>query len=77
MRVIWHETDIRPGIRYGSATIKEQWMIGYLAESSANEKRWVSISLMDGMVTAAQTAQDLAISLTQSGYLPECLLNNV
>jgi hypothetical protein len=73
MRITWEEKDIRAGLRYGKSSIRERWIIGYIA-SSTQEKRWVSVSLMDGMVTPAHSQHELAISLTESGYVPEALL---
>ena len=29
MRVTWEEKDIRAGLRYGKATIRERFIIGY------------------------------------------------
>jgi hypothetical protein len=75
MKVTWDEKDIRAGLRYGRATIRERWIIGYDPTLPAGEKRWVSVSLQDGMVTRAQTAHELAVSLTESGYVPEALLS--
>lgn len=74
MRVTWEEKDIRAGLRYGKATIRERFIIGYDPSLPAGEKRWVSVSLADGMVTRAQSAHELAVSLTESGYVPESLL---
>jgi hypothetical protein len=74
MKVQWEEKDIRAGQRYGKPTIRERWIIGYDPSLLPHEKRWVSVSLSDGMVLRAHTQQELAVSLTESGYVPEALL---
>lgn len=76
MKVIWEEADIKPGRTYGKPTIKERCIIGFIA-SEDSEKRYVTTSLSDGMVGPPHTKRELAISLTESGYLPgELLVHN-
>jgi hypothetical protein len=77
MKVEWQADDIKPGRRYGKPDTKERWLIGYVAGTECLEtpsKRYVSISLSDGMVTQSLTAADMAAVLNKYGYQPEELL---
>ena len=69
MKVIWEVKDITPGRRYSKEGIGEKWIIGYLADQNG-AARYVSVSDQDGMVTASKTKEQMAIDLTECGYLP-------
>lgn len=75
MKVTWEESDIQPGRRYGKPTIRERWIIGYSVGSVDKQKLFHSVSLSDGLtLLPAITRSMLASNLTESGYLPEELL---
>lgn len=69
MKFIWESSDITPGQKYSREGIGETWMIGYRAEI-ANGRRYVSVSLNDGLVTEPKTQKELAIELSEQGYVP-------
>lgn len=75
MKVEWEPDDIIPGRRYGRNGLNEVWLIGYLAEANAPRK-FVSISMFDGLVTRALTCEELAAELTHAGYVPVEILDN-
>lgn len=75
MKVIWEESDIQPGRRYGKPTIEERWwIIGYSVGSVDKQKLFHSVSLSDGMIGSPMSRSELATHLIESGYLPEELL---
>lgn len=69
MKVIWEAQDIRPGRKYGKPSHSEEWMIGFLSFVDGPQK-YVSISMVDGMITPPMGELELAKSLTESGYVP-------
>lgn len=70
----WEREDIKPGRIIGSPAIKARWMIGYIASADSKERRWVMISLDDGMVGAPKFDHELADAISCSGLLPSELL---
>lgn len=75
MKVQWEEKDIVAGRRYSREGLRETWQIGYLS-GDLSEARYVSISMVDGMVTLPLTKAQMAENLTEHGYLPVELLPN-
>lgn len=73
MRVSWEEADVTPGRQVGKATIRERLLIGFLA-AEHGEKRFVVVSLADGMTQPAMTRGELATWLTEGGWMPATLL---
>jgi len=73
MRVIWHESDIVVGVRFGKPGTTERWVIGY-DPSRNSDTKFVTISMRDWMVSSARSAEVLAQGLTANEYLPEELL---
>ena len=73
MKVTWEAQDIKPGRWYSKPDISEKWIIGYLPNAPV-EKRFVSVSAQDGMVTHTSTSEELAEQLTSGGYYPMELL---
>lgn len=74
MKVIWEPNDIKAGKVYAKSETGEKWMIGYLSWKGDADK-YVSISLLDGWVTTANSQSALAEKLTEDGYLPIELLS--
>lgn len=74
MKFHWESTDIRAGRKYSRPTIKEIWMVGYLSNVH-DDRRYVSISMSDGMVTVPYSAEELATTLTDGRYVPIEFLN--
>lgn len=72
MKVTWEADDITPGRRYSKPGIKEVWLIGYIPDVHGL-KRYVSVSLNDGMVT--DPCEQKNISKSTNGYLPCELLS--
>jgi hypothetical protein len=73
MKVIWEESDIFAGRRYTKLGTTEIWLIGYRVDITAPKnaaKRYIQISLSDGMCCAEGTAAQLAPALTEQGYIP-------
>ena len=73
MKVIWESADIVAGRRYSREGLNDTWLIGYLSNETT-EKRYVSISMSDGLVTLPKTKETLAYELTENGYVPVELL---
>lgn len=73
MRVSWEEADVKPGQQVGKATIRERLLIGFLA-AEAGDKRFVVVSLSDGMTQPAMKRGELATWLTEGGWMPASLL---
>lgn len=73
MRVSWEEADVKPGQQVGKAKIRERLLIGFLA-AEAGENRFVVVSLLDGMTEPAMKRGELAIWLTEGGWMPATLL---
>ncbi len=73
MRVSWEESDVKCGQQVGKATIRERLLIGFLA-AEAGEKRFVVVSLSDGMTQPAMKRSELAAWLTEGGWMPAALL---
>jgi hypothetical protein len=74
IKVIWEESDIKPGLVIGTLTCTERWVIGYCPEIEG-ASRYTFISLDDGMVRADRlTKLKLCDLLTEGGYLPQALL---
>lgn len=69
MKFIWEESDIKTGRMYSRVDINENWMIGYRSYA-VEEARFVSISMVDGMVTAPLNKNEMADMLTRGGYVP-------
>jgi hypothetical protein len=69
MKFVWEDSDIVVGSRYSREGVREVWMIGYLP--ALDERRYVSISLSDGMVTHPLYKHEMALSLTGQEYVPE------
>lgn len=74
MKIIWQEEDIQVGRIYGRPGMKETWMIGYRPEIDGTI-RYVSISMVDGMITLPQTKAEMAEILTSNEYCPIEFLN--
>ncbi len=70
MRIIWEAEDIKPGLRHSKKHTKEIWIIGYRADADDYEARYVSVSESDGMVTKPYTKEELAVILSEGGYVP-------
>lgn len=66
MKIEWQAEDIKGGRRIGHPDRIEQWMIGY----HDHEKLFCLVSLADGMIQPATTANKLAATLNQSGEIP-------
>lgn len=73
MKVSWEESDIKVGRQFGRPVMSERFIIGYAA-AEQSERRYVTVSLSDGMVSPMHSKRELAISLTESGYTPAELL---
>lgn len=73
MKIIWQEVDIKVGRIYGKRGMKETWMIGYRPEIDG-AMRYVSISMVDGMITLPRTTTEMAEILTSNEYWPIELL---
>lgn len=69
MMFVWESADIKPGRKYSKEGIGETWLIGYRAEISTG-RRYVSVSLNDGLVTEPKTQKELAAELSEHGYVP-------
>lgn len=69
MKIVWEESDIVVGTKYGRPDIKEIWMIGYIASEASSSNR-VSISMSDGMVTLPSSPDAMAHMLTAGRYVP-------
>ena len=75
MKAIWEEDDIIAGRRYTIPETNEVWLIGYRVDIEPQDqpkgpKKFVQISLNDGMCCCEATAADIARTLTYQGYLP-------
>lgn len=73
MRVIWEAEDIVVGRRYSKPGLDEEWIIGFIG-GMGGPIRYVSISDQDGMVTGPKSKEEIALDLTEAGYLPVELL---
>jgi hypothetical protein len=73
MRVSWEESDVIPGRQVGKQTIRERLLIGFLA-AEHGDARFVMVSLSDGMTQPAMKRRELAIWLTEGGWMPATLL---
>jgi hypothetical protein len=73
MKVTWEEHDIQPGQQIGKESIRERQMIGFLA-AEHSEKRFVIVSLSDGMTQPPMGRKELSIWLTEGGWLPASVL---
>ncbi len=69
MKFQWETLDIKAARKYSRAGIKEVWMIGYLSNVH-EDRRYVSVSMSDGMVTVPYSAEELAVNLTEGRYVP-------
>lgn len=74
MKVTWEEKDIICGRTLGKEGLNEQWLIGYRVTPPGDYKRYVTISLSDGLVSDPSTKEHLAGMLTDHGYLPKELM---
>ena len=75
MKVVWEDADIVVGRRYTKPGTNEVWLIGYRVDIEPQDqtkgpKRFVQISLNDGMCCCDATAADIALALTHQGYVP-------
>ena len=73
MRITWEEGDVQPGKQIGKPTIRERLLIGFLA-AEVGEKRFVVVSMSDGMTQPAMKRGELAAWLTEGGWSPAVLL---
>jgi hypothetical protein len=73
MKIEWEESDITCGRRVSSPSGKETFLIGYAA-STASQKRFVTVSLLDGMVTDLKTKLEVAKVLNDGKLIPIELL---
>lgn len=71
MKIEWQDDDIQPGRRVGKVGRTEQWMIAYFADRPPAEAvRYALVSLSDGMIQAALSAEAMAHHLNASGDMP-------
>ncbi len=72
MRIEWSADDIEVGRIVGKPDLRERWMIGYLAAGNPgkSDRRYVMVSLSDGMVTDPETKDALAILLNKNDNMP-------
>lgn len=72
MKIEWSAEDIEVGRIVGKPDLRERWMIGYLAagDPGPSDRRYVLVSLSDGMVTQAETKNALAILLNKNSNMP-------
>lgn len=70
MKIEWDEDDIQAGRRTGHPERIEQSIIGYLANMTSDEPRWVLVSLSDGMVSPPTTKMLLAAKLNAMNERP-------
>ena len=74
MKFVWDERDIEPGVRYSRPGIMETWMIGYHPNPAEEHRPYTSVSLSDGMVTVPYSKREMAVLLTENGYVPVKLM---
>lgn len=66
MKIIWSAEDILGGRIVGKPDQSERWLIGYLKAG----KEYALISLTDGCVLPATTAEEMANSLNAGALMP-------
>jgi hypothetical protein len=66
MKIEWQPEDITPGRIVGKPDRIERWMIGYLADPATPERKYVLVSLADGMVQPPCTADMMAVDLNKA-----------
>lgn len=76
MKIVWEANDIKCGMLYSKPGTRERWMIGY-QYTNQGDRVIVSISMDDGFVTHSQTPEDLARVLTENGYWPVSLIEDL
>ncbi len=69
MRFIWDKDDVYVARKLSRPAMLEVWMIGYIYDKDS-KKKYVLISLNDGLVTAESTREEMADTLTEGCYVP-------
>ncbi len=70
MKIQWQADDIKSGRTVGKIGRSERWMIGYEGTPENPDRRYVLISLSDGLVSPPATAEMMAADLNKSGEIP-------
>lgn len=66
------ESTVLGRIVYRQSNPREMFVLGYLAGTMQNEPRYCTISLDDGQINSALTAEQMATALNIGNFAPLC-----
>jgi hypothetical protein len=71
----WEIKDIASGVQVGRFGAPERWIIASLSQSTDGE-RWTLVSLLSGVATGPETAENLRRKLNACELIPASIIDH-